>query len=110
MLTLLIVGLIAEVSIINQDVFASQLERNQISRFHVTAVPSGDVTYLHIRGLPPSSSSSGCSKLQVTVSGHEVWLRGHELLAKQGGPFDYVLTIPSNIRRVATGPKHQGSR
>ena len=85
------------------DALAIALERQQISRFHVTSVPSGDVTFLHIRGLPLDSFTRGCSKLNVEVVGDEVRLHANLLYAKQGGSFDYVVTIPSRIKRVVFG-------
>ncbi|HEY9792769.1 MAG TPA: hypothetical protein V6D22_20375 [Candidatus Obscuribacterales bacterium] len=104
-------------AIVSSEAIGRPLERNQIIRFHVTSVPSGDVTYLHIRGLPLDSFASGCSNLDVKTTGDEVWLRANMLLTKGGGPFDYVVTIPSGIKRVVFGdsrkeiwPKDEESR
>lgn len=101
--TIVIVILVFAALVESPNVFASDLEWKHIARFHVTSVPSGDVTYLHIRGLPMSSASSGCSQLQVSVNGNEVWLRASLLFLKKGGPFDYIVTVPSNIKRVTFG-------
>lgn len=93
------------------------LERSQISRLHVTSVPAGDVTYLHIRGLPNNSFSSGCSNLEVRTVGNEIRLQANMLLIRRGGPFDYVLTVPAGVRRVVFGnqrkeiwPNDEGGR
>lgn len=88
---------------LGSSVHGAVLERNHISRFHVTEVHSGATSYLHIRGHYQDSSATGCGKLQIRRHGDDLRLKASELFLRKGRPLDYVVKVDPGVKRVVFG-------
>ncbi|MFA7340730.1 MAG: hypothetical protein WC028_28350 [Candidatus Obscuribacterales bacterium] len=106
MIKKLVVGAVVS-TLFCQPVLGAELERSDIAGFHVTEVADGKIVHLHIRGLPMYSGDSGCSNLKSKLSGDELRLQSTRRLFRRGVPFDFMVDVPSGIKRVVFGPSRK---
>lgn len=80
------------------------VERSTIPSLHITEVYSDKSIHLHIRAAGSRNSAAvGFGELRSEIVGDEMRLMTEERFIGDGQPFDYVVTLPANVKRVVLG-------